>query len=185
VLTETQNLHLPIDSTTSEVYFDSTAHLAEQRHFEIFPEPIDSTFLENDDIPRLSISSMISSSSEKSQNDTENENIELSDSNSDNDENSQDSDFNTETNDLFNDQRKVHPNSNTTISEALLMVFAYFLRHNLTWQALEHLLLLINSILGSSVLPKSKYLFKKVFPPKLKPTFNFFLQKMLPYIGSG
>jgi hypothetical protein len=171
VLTESQNFHLPIDSCTSEVYFDSIPQCVEQRHLESFPEPDVSTFLtQNDDLPHLSSSSMISTSSANSQSDTENEFIEPDD----NDESSQDSDFNAETNDLFNDQRKVHSNSNTTISEALLMVLAYFLRHNLTWQALEHLLLLINSILGSSVLPKSKYLFKKVFPPKLKPTINFF-----------
>jgi hypothetical protein len=168
-------VHVPIDSSSSQVYFESSPHYVQQCYNESFPEPelIDSTFLQNDDLPNISSSTVYSSSSEISENDTRNEFEESNDY----DENSQDSDFDSEMRDLFNDQRKVNANSNTTISEALLMVLAYFLRHNLTWQALEHLLLLINSILGSSVLPKSKYLFKKVFPPKLKPSINFFCKK--------
>jgi hypothetical protein len=54
------------------------------------------------------------------------------------------------------------------------MILSYYLRHNLSWVALEDLLLLFNTVFGSGVLPNSKYLFRKLFPPDDKPTFHFF-----------
>lgn len=57
--------------------------------------------------------------------------------------------------------RRLHPNTNCTVIDALCMVYAFALRHNLTWEAIEDLLRLSNRLIGSEVLRPSKYIFKK------------------------
>jgi hypothetical protein len=113
----------------------------------------------------------------------------LQDTNSRNDSNSisdhsitDDSDNNVSDNDsdqnnMFNNNDKIHPSLECSKSDCLLLILCFFLRHNLSWTALEHLLLLINTILGSVVLPNSKYLFKKVFQPDNQPILHYFCIK--------
>jgi hypothetical protein len=64
----------------------------------------------------------------------------------------------------------------------MIMVLMFYLRHNLSMLALNDLLLLINSIAGSNVLPKSTYLFKKLLPKSIKPEFNFFCPNCFLYL---
>lgn len=65
---------------------------------------------------------------------------------------------------------------------AVLMILAFFLRHNLTWVALEHLLQLINGISPGAV-PTSKYLFSKLLPSTQKPTYHYYCRKCCLYLG--
>ncbi|XP_070404820.1 uncharacterized protein [Nothobranchius furzeri] len=51
----------------------------------------------------------------------------------------------------------------TTRAEALLMVMSHAARHNLTGTQLDDVLKLRNALFGKEVLPRSKYLFNKVF----------------------
>ncbi|XP_045928811.1 uncharacterized protein LOC123985378 [Micropterus dolomieu] len=51
----------------------------------------------------------------------------------------------------------------TTEAEALLMVMSHAARHNITGTQLDDLLKLINTLFGKEVIPRSKYLFNKVF----------------------
>lgn len=59
------------------------------------------------------------------------------------------------------DLQKLHSNTNCTITDALCMIYAFAMRHNLTWEAIEDLVQLSNRIIGSEVLQPSKYIFKK------------------------
>lgn len=46
------------------------------------------------------------------------------------------------------DQLPVHPNIECSVADALKMIEAYRIRHNLNWKAVEDLGLLLNTILG-------------------------------------
>lgn len=59
------------------------------------------------------------------------------------------------------DLRQLHPNTDCTIIDSLCMIYAFAIRHNLTWEAIEDLVRLSNRIIGSEVLQPSKYIFKK------------------------
>lgn len=48
-----------------------------------------------------------------------------------------------------------------SVGDALVLVMDFAIKHGLSWTAVEDLLRLCNNILGSSVLPDSKYLFRK------------------------
>ncbi|KAG8182605.1 hypothetical protein JTE90_021741 [Oedothorax gibbosus] len=58
--------------------------------------------------------------------------------------------------------------------ECLLMVLHIVLRHGLTSVALEDISKLLNCIIGREILPKSCYMFDKVFSTTVKPIFHFF-----------
>ncbi|XP_064473705.1 uncharacterized protein LOC135388223 [Ornithodoros turicata] len=62
------------------------------------------------------------------------------------------------------------PNSTTTKVEAIAMIMAFVVSHNLPWTGLADLLELINSLFGSTVdvLPRSKYLFRKMWTSKVE-----------------
>lgn len=65
------------------------------------------------------------------------------------------------------------------------MILGYFLRHGLTWVALEDLLDLFHNVLGDdSRLPKTKYFFKKCFGPNKKAIFHFYCKNCMLYIGT-
>lgn len=68
----------------------------------------------------------------------------------------------------------LHPSLSTTKLEALQMILIYFIRHNLTFAALEDLLLLVNTMLKVNTLPTTKYSFLKSFPNSYSPTYNFY-----------
>lgn len=59
------------------------------------------------------------------------------------------------------------PNSPTRKVEAILMIMALVVSLNMPWTGLESLLQLINMLFGvKDVLPRSKYLFRKLWKPK-------------------
>lgn len=69
---------------------------------------------------------------------------------------------------------KIHPELDCSKLSALQMILSYFMKHNLTQVALEDLLVLVNSIIGNSSLPQSKYHFFKLFSKKYAPKNVFF-----------
>lgn len=77
-----------------------------------------------------------------------------------------------------------HPSSNVTTSDAIHMILGYYLRHNLTWKALEHLLELVRVLLGNKCnLPPTKYFFKKNMLFDTKPVYHFYCRKCKIYLG--
>lgn len=71
-------------------------------------------------------------------------------------------------------QQFLHPSLTTTKMEALQMILIFFIRHNLTFAALEDMLLLINSLIKVNSLPTTKYKFFKLFSRPYKPKYNFY-----------
>lgn len=59
----------------------------------------------------------------------------------------------------------------------MTMISLYYLRHNLTLNALTDLTHLVNTILGVKVLPETKYLYKKFFPKYIKPQSHYYCPK--------
>lgn len=79
----------------------------------------------------------------------------------------------------------VHPNLNCKTADAVIMILEYFLRNRLTWVALEGMLKLFHSILGDeSQLPKTKYLFKKVFGDNDQAIFHFYCKNCGLYLDT-
>ncbi len=73
----------------------------------------------------------------------------------------------------------------TTKAEALLMVMSHAARHNITGTQLHDLLKLINTLFGKEVLPRSKYLFNKVFKNNSDIVeFHFYCKTCKVYIGT-
>ncbi|XP_064467860.1 uncharacterized protein LOC135378698 [Ornithodoros turicata] len=58
------------------------------------------------------------------------------------------------------------PGSQTTVAAAIVMVMAFVVGHGLSWIALQDLLTMINSMFGSTVLPPTLYLFRKLWAKK-------------------
>ncbi|KAL1439217.1 hypothetical protein MTO96_001312 [Rhipicephalus appendiculatus] len=65
--------------------------------------------------------------------------------------------------------QKTLPCSSTTLAEAILLIMSFVVAHGLTWSAVDDLLKLVNALLGhqQSGLPRSKYLFRKLWAPKI------------------
>lgn len=59
------------------------------------------------------------------------------------------------------DNLPIHPEIDCSKADAMMMVEAYRIRHNLNWSAAADLNFLINSILGINSLPATPYLYKK------------------------
>ncbi|KAL7377185.1 hypothetical protein ABVT39_023428 [Epinephelus coioides] len=73
----------------------------------------------------------------------------------------------------------------TTKAEALLMVMSHAARHNITGTQLDDLLKLINTLFDKEVLPRSKYLFNKVFKNNSEIVdFQFYCKTCKIYIGT-
>lgn len=81
--------------------------------------------------------------------------------------------------------RKIHNSLECTVADAYSMIYAYSVRHNLNWTAVEDLIHLVNSIIGKDSLHPSKYMFRKMFKPKEKFTSNvhFWCQVCEKYFG--
>lgn len=75
---------------------------------------------------------------------------------------------------LFYKAQLVHPSISCNKLEALQMVLMFFMRHSLTFVALEDLLKLINKILKVNSLTTTKYKFFKLFTNQYKPKHIFF-----------
>ncbi|XP_049926274.1 uncharacterized protein LOC126406126 [Epinephelus moara] len=73
----------------------------------------------------------------------------------------------------------------TTKAEALFMLMSHAARHNVTGTQLDDLLKLINTLFGKEVLPRSKYLFNKVFKNNSEIVdFHFYCKTCKIYIGT-
>lgn len=59
------------------------------------------------------------------------------------------------------DLRTLHPNTNCTVLDLHCMIYSILMRHNISWTAVQDLLLLSNHIIGENVLRPSVHLFKK------------------------
>ncbi|XP_042150709.1 uncharacterized protein LOC121838497 [Ixodes scapularis] len=64
--------------------------------------------------------------------------------------------------------------SNISKAEVLAMVMTFVTSENLTWSGLDNLLSLINVICGMEVLPRTKYLFRKLLASKLGRSTDFY-----------
>lgn len=80
---------------------------------------------------------------------------------------------------------KIHENLECTVMDVLSMVYAYSVRHNLNWTAVEDLIHLVNAVTGRDSLPSSKYMFKKMFKPKENSAsvFHFWCHVCEKYLG--
>lgn len=73
----------------------------------------------------------------------------------------------------------------TTKAEALIMIMSHAARHNITGTQLDDLLKLINTLFGKEVLPRSKYLFNKVFQNNSDSVeFHYYCKTCKVYIGT-
>lgn len=81
-----------------------------------------------------------------------------------------------------NNNGPVHEYLNCTVNDAMLLIYSFYSRHNLTWAALEDLAHLVNTILGNESLPTTKYSFKKMFelPPA---TIHLYCTDCQKYFG--
>ncbi|KAH6921979.1 hypothetical protein HPB50_007191 [Hyalomma asiaticum] len=68
------------------------------------------------------------------------------------------------------------PGSSTTKEATVMMIMAFVITHGLTWAALDDLLKLIDGLFGfkESVLPKSKYLFRKLWCTRMQTVVKHF-----------
>lgn len=64
-------------------------------------------------------------------------------------------------NDSIEDMLTLHPNTECTVADALCMITAFVIRHNLPWIAVEDLLQYTNHIIGRKELTTCKHTFKK------------------------
>lgn len=80
----------------------------------------------------------------------------------------------------------LHTNTDCTVSDVLLMIQAYSLRHNLSWTATEDLANLINIVVGAEKVPPSKHLLKRKFKQsiKSKPVKHFVCRDCKLYLGT-
>lgn len=90
------------------------------------------------------------------------------------------------TNDFdFDEFELLKNNPNCTKTDAMLIIYAFAIRHNLNWKAIEDLVHLVNTLQGFEVMPASKYFFKKKFGEKdLKRTTHFLCHACDKYLGT-
>lgn len=86
----------------------------------------------------------------------------------------------------INDFCSLHENLNCTVKEAMVMIYAYAIRHNICWTATEDLVRLVNSIIGNDNIPASKYAFKKMFgrSSEMEPVTHFSCHSCNKYLGT-
>lgn len=87
----------------------------------------------------------------------------------------------------FSDNIPLHPSTSCTVHDALLMIYAYSVRHGLTWEATEDLAQLINKTNGNKKLTPSKYTFKKKIRKGIncEPTVHFVCHVCDLYLGKS
>lgn len=105
--------------------------------------------------------------------------MELTDSESESSDS--DSEFSSENDEPMYDNEE----SSNVNEEAVLMILSFYLRHNLTWQALGDLLQLFNELRRMNVtkLPNSKYLFRKALPPVDRYITHYYCKRCGAYVG--
>lgn len=77
----------------------------------------------------------------------------------------------------------VHEFLNCRKRDALIMLYAYQVRHKISWVALIDLYELINLILENNALPTTKYMFKQIFPTETG-TVHFVCEHCGRYLGA-
>lgn len=60
----------------------------------------------------------------------------------------------------------IHPNLSCTVNDAMTIIYAFFIRHGLSWKGIENLARLVNAIVGTDMVPTTKYKFKQKFQNK-------------------
>lgn len=82
--------------------------------------------------------------------------------------------------------RTIHPNLSCSVKEAVAMIHAFSIRHNLNWEATEDVAHMINTMIGTDKIPSSKYMFKKAFDQRAKtdPTTHFLCSFCGKYLGT-
>lgn len=80
----------------------------------------------------------------------------------------------------------LHPNTNCTVFDALLMIHAYSIRHDLSWTAKEDLIRLVNRTIGEDKLPPSKHILKQKFKKlnTCNPVKHFVCHSCNLYLGT-
>lgn len=80
----------------------------------------------------------------------------------------------------------IHPSLSCSVKEAMTMIYAYSIRHNLNWKATEDAARLVNAIIGINKIPTSKYKFKQTFIQKkdTDPTVHYLCHVCEKYLGT-
>lgn len=76
------------------------------------------------------------------------------------------------------------PNQNINKAQAILIILSYIVHAGLSWSQVDGLLKLINTLLGVSVVPDSKYLFRKMWQSRMDSVgVHFFCSTCHAYLG--
>ncbi|XP_051962563.1 uncharacterized protein LOC127629523 [Xyrauchen texanus] len=78
--------------------------------------------------------------------------------------------------------KPLYPGAPLSKGESVLMLMSYLLRHNLTGEALTHLLEMFN-IMFPGLIPSSHYIFHKEFGSSSKFEVHFYCESCLKYFG--
>ncbi|KAH9384556.1 hypothetical protein HPB48_026564 [Haemaphysalis longicornis] len=80
---------------------------------------------------------------------------------------------------------EVLPNSAINKAQAILLVLTYVVFAGLTWTQVDGLLKLINTLCGAEVVPRSKFLFRKMWQRhKDSLSAHFFCETCFSYLGA-
>lgn len=76
------------------------------------------------------------------------------------------------------------PNQAITKAQALLLILTYVVHSGLSWSQMEGLLVLVNTLCSTEVIPQSKYMFRKLWKDKMQSVgMHFFCTTCLAYLG--
>lgn len=90
---------------------------------------------------------------------------------------------NVDSEDFIKSQIMLHPNLKITRDDFMNLILIFFLRHNLTWVALENLLLMLKTILQVNDIPSNKYGFLKYFKNTYKSYLHYYCGSCNIYFG--
>lgn len=118
--------------------------------------------------------------------DADNESLELDGSDGSDVDDTDEDDSDTNDDSYTNDDSDVADLADPVVDDTVAtLILQYYLRHNLTWVALDELVVLINRIklMETAVVPKSKYLFRKLLPETESPIYHFYCKNCMAYVG--
>lgn len=84
------------------------------------------------------------------------------------------------------DMRILHPNTQCTVADLHAMIYAFSIRHNLSWTTTEDLVRLLNRVIGKKELSTSKHVFKEKIRKfsKCETVKHFVCHKCEYYLGT-
>ncbi|KAL7404357.1 hypothetical protein ABVT39_013515 [Epinephelus coioides] len=132
---------------------------------------------ENDEDLSDSEGDMLDAARSEDENDVDSEDLECNASGENTSQLSMDSEDRADTGD-----KPLYPGAPLSKGERLLMLMSYVLRHNLTGEALTHLLEMFN-IMFPGLIPSSHYLFHKEFGRSSTFEVHFYCESCLKYLG--